>query len=365
MAVGSAGLAIPSSAPKIAVGAIRWDAWWEGGHYARFLAPQEWRDRLPWYGRAVSNTEVEVVGDRQAVMDREIMLAQEAGLAYWAFDWYHPRSWPEADRYNYGLRRYLASRRRGRLNFCLLPQGGSHMGPAAEWPQTVATFVTLFKHPGYQRVLGTRPLLYVFAVEHLVRQFGSEAAVRQALSTLRAASLAAGAGNPYLVALVWNPADPVVAAYGFDAVSAYTSAPGGEHREYPYAALARANRDFWERCRQAGRRTIPIVNAGWDGRPRLVDPQQARNYTGGWSAMPTPDELAAHLQSALTWVRRHPATCEAQAVLVYAWNESDEGGWLVPTHREGNARLEAIRVVLRGRLPVCPTPRNREHATFR
>jgi len=34
-------------------------------------------------------------------------------------------------------------------------------------------------------------------------------------------------------------------------------------------------------------------------------------------------------------------------VLIHAWNENAKGGWLVPTLSEGNARLEAIRSVLR------------------
>ncbi len=33
--------------------------------------------------------------------------------------------------------------------------------------------------------------------------------------------------------------------------------------------------------------------------------------------------------------------------LIYAWNENDEGGWLTPTLYDGNARLEAVRRVLK------------------
>jgi len=40
-------------------------------------------------------------------------------------------------------------------------------------------------------------------------------------------------------------------------------------------------------------------------------------------------------------------------VLIYAWNEFDEGGWLVPAlpppHGEGTARIDALRKVLVGR----------------
>ena len=34
-------------------------------------------------------------------------------------------------------------------------------------------------------------------------------------------------------------------------------------------------------------------------------------------------------------------------VLIYGWNENDEGGWLTPTLNEGSARLDALRRVLK------------------
>ena len=49
----------------------------------------------------------------------------------------------------------------------------------------------------------------------------------------------------------------------------------------------------------------------------------------------------------MTWVRSNREVAEAQTIMIYAWNESDEGGWLVPTKTEGTARLDAIREALR------------------
>ena len=45
--------------------------------------------------------------------------------------------------------------------------------------------------------------------------------------------------------------------------------------------------------------------------------------------------------------RRTTATLNpANAIIIYAWNENDEGGWLIPTLSEGTARLDAIARVL-------------------
>ncbi len=62
-----------------------------------------------------------------------------------------------------------------------------------------------------------------------------------------------------------------------------------------------------------------------------------------------PAELAAHLEHALTWCRENPDASEAWVILIYAWNEFDEGGWLCPTLAEGAARLDAVGNILGNR----------------
>jgi len=333
------------------VGAIRWDGWWQGNPWQQFLGPSQWHYRIPFYGKIISDTQVEVCSDSQRVMDKEIIYAAHAGLNYWAFCYYHPASWPEADKYNYGWKRYLASKKKNLLNFCLLLQGGQHMGPAAAWPATVDTFVWFFSQPTYQKVMGNRPLLYIYTVENLPQQFGSEAAARAALEYLRQKAVQAGFGSPYIVCQVWDAwaGRYYMDTLGFDAISAYAVSAWGAHQEYPYSDLAAVAHAFWDSCRDVGGKVIPLVSAGWDGRPRLVDPFLAQYYQGPWYAMATPAELASSLQEAIDWVYANPSAAESKAILIYAWNESDEGGWLVPTLSEGTARLRAIKKVLKAR----------------
>jgi hypothetical protein len=95
------------------------------------------------------------------------------------------------------------------------------------------------------------------------------------------------------------------------------------------------------------------VMSGWDRRPRVQNPVSwekpddakaiARYYLP-----PTPVELAAHLQASLDWCTSHREAADAQGVLIYAWNEIDEGGWLLPSlwPDQGTERLDAIARVL-------------------
>jgi len=58
----------------------------------------------------------------------------------------------------------------------------------------------------------------------------------------------------------------------------------------------------------------------------------------------------------LSWIRKNPDITPAKAVIIYAWNENDEGGWLTPTWsadgKPNTARLDAIRPVLQPGNPI-------------
>lgn len=41
----------------------------------------------------------------------------------------------------------------------------------------------------------------------------------------------------------------------------------------------------------------------------------------------------------MKWIVQNPITAEANTLLIYAWNENDEGGWLIPTYREKATRV--------------------------
>jgi hypothetical protein len=340
------------------VGVIRWDAWFTvpPNSYEGFLAPPQWRYRLPFYARIVSSSSVQVRGDSQAVMDQEIALAHAAGIDYWAFD-YSTSAWmdenPGWSDFNYGLHLYLSSARKKDLNFALVLFGnGDLLGRKEDWTtKTVPRLVRLLREPTFQNVNGNRPLIYIFNPRTLIQHFGSKQNARSALAFLRNAARKAGEGNPYLVGMVWSPGRdaPLVRDLGLNALSGY-SAPGltGGFRELSYSRLAQANRSFWNQAQKTGMNVVPIVNTGWDARPRMVDPTLAELYNRTpYYTRATPAQIANHLSSAVRWVAEHSKAAQANTILIYAWNEFDEGGWLTPTLAEGKARLQAISRVLK------------------
>jgi hypothetical protein len=340
-----------TSRPPAMLGAIRWDAWtrwaseteWAG--YEKCLWPKEWHYRVPFYGKIVSDERVEVQSDTQEVMDKEIDYAVKGGLSYWAFGWYHPRGWQNADNMTRSLDLYLKSKRKSRLKYSLILMAGVHLGPKDEWPATVDYLVARFKEPEYAKVLGNRPLVYWYDMDQFVPFWGTEAAGREALRLLRERTRAAGLGEPYMALMCYWPPRGVeqLHQFGLDALSSYVNPPGSENREQPYSDAVSLNSWFWEEAKKTGRPLIPTVTAGWDYRPMKLQRYPDRDMKNNWFTTATSDELTTHVGGAMEWVRQNPTVCEANAVVIYAWNEISEGGWLVPTHSEGTRRLDAVR----------------------
>ncbi len=334
------------------VGAIRWDAW-HGGQgvpgqaVERALGPKRWHARIPFFGKAVSDTQVEIRGYSQEIVDQEIAYARQAGLDYWAFVTYEPDT-----SMSLALKAYLASARKGGIRFCLLTECGRWGTPDTHRPK-VERFLKLMAEPSYQRVLGNRPLLYVgFMSDNWLNAWGGAEGARKLFDEFRADAQKAGLGNPYIVLMEFSAArgKKLADALGLDALSAYATQAAGNGT--PYASLAKHAERFWDQCKATGKSVVPIAMSGWDRRPRVEHPVPWEKHQKPGVGIekhylaPTPAELAAHVGRAVDWARDNPLVCPAQAVIIYAWNEHDEGGWLCPTLSEGAARIEALGKVL-------------------
>lgn len=330
------------------IGAIRWDAWYGatdtvGRSVEASLSPAHWQARAPFCSEIVSPDALRIDCARQEVMDQEIEYARAAGIDYWAFVAYAPERPLTA-----ALNLYRTSSKRHLVNFAMLT-GTDFFRDPANFVRVRNRFIMLMKEPGYQTVLGNRPLLFVGFVNdrQVMTEWGSHERLREAFQELRGRAMAEGLGNPYLVMMDSNPARAAKlrARLGFDAVSSYAAQGNAIHGTYE--RLTAHVRTFWKRARASGSQVVPTVMAGWDPRPRIETPghwprpDDARAMQRYYET-PTPAQLAAHVEQAVHWVWAHPSATEANTIIAYAWNEHDEGGWIAPTLGEGDARVRAI-----------------------
>jgi hypothetical protein len=341
------------------IGAIRWDAWYDpsNGVAAQAvetdLAPAAFLSRAPSFATVNTNGGLTINGDNQAEMTREIQLAHAAGIDYWAFDFYGA-----GDPMGNALQLYLENPTRAQVDFALIDSAG--------WGATLTNFqaqiaqrVALMAQPTYQTVEGGRPLYYLMVPSgQIVSQWwgGDAANMKVAVDALRAQVVAAGGGNPYIVAM-GGPSQAAAFAQmiGADAISAYAIQGGDQNASYQ--TLANETMAGWNAELATGRAVVPTVMTGWNPSPRVQNPVPWGSSGTASYAAATPAQIAAQLSSALAWALAHPAA--ASTALVYAWNEFDEGGWLAPTYVAGNpqgdssrlAALAAISALYQGATP--------------
>jgi Glycosyltransferase WbsX len=339
------------------VGAIRWDAWYgESSVVSQVeatLGQPKYHFRLPWFAQVLAPGQVRINGDRQEIIEQEIAYAATAGLDYWAFVNY----WDELPSMMIALKRYRAAADKRGVRYCLVEEGGRLDGlGTACFPRLVEHFTD----PNYQTVLDGRPLLFLFAKPTRFTKDDWIALGRMAI--------AAGSKPPYIVLMGWNPTQDAkdIVTLGFDAVSAYAR-PGTYTMQPPRFAQVREQiRDqLWEKCVRERIPSLTFVSAGWDTRPRNERPPswikdlvatpdptplaEQRPLIDAVTA--TPDELAAHVRDAVAWTTAHRDLNPSNAIVIYGWNEHDEGGWLMPTlgadGKPNDDRVKALGSVLR------------------
>ncbi|WP_456632986.1 hypothetical protein [Bradyrhizobium sp. USDA 10063] len=303
---------------------------------------------MPFFAKVTpgENKKVELPSLSQALMDLEIRQASYAGLDYWAFVSYgagHPMS--------AALEKYLSSEWRTQIKFCLfteLARWGSSAHPAPLMDE----HIHLMSRPEYLRPIGNRPIYFLGFMDRktITDRWGSLDRLRAMLLEFRKKNMAAGNGNPYIVASgpfaqlkEWSLA-------GVDAIGSYSI--GDPRAAGSYATLADLAQRRWSTLSKAGLPVVPTVMAGFDRRPRVEHPVpwEKRQRPGDgiqyYYEAPSTTALATHLEAALQFVSTQPTDQRAPVVLVYAWNENDEGGWLVPTLPCDTDRLRSLHDAL-------------------
>ena len=133
--------------------------------------------------------------------------------------------------------------------------------------------------------------------------------------------------------------------------------------QHKYAELVAANRAAWGGSR--AQPYIPIVTAGWDKRP-WEGPTGLKQGAGWYYPDRTPDQFEGFLRDAIAWMDQHPEQTTAERiVLIYAWNEFGEGGYIAPTKGDPDGKyLKALRSVVmpagQPGQPGAPIPARRD-----
>jgi hypothetical protein len=334
---------------QIKLGVYYFDGW-SGGTDAYHLKERlqgEFSTREPLWGWHDNTPEI---------MRQQIDLAANAGISFWSFCWYWPEAAIKETPANHALSLYLKAPNRNRLGFCLMVanHAGYRIGPS-DWPAVTAEWIKLFQEPGYVTVDG-KPLLIIYSPMTLIQSFGGASQVKAALDQFRREARAAGLSGVTVAGCClpgpengWDDLSQITAA-GFDVLTGYAyvgaNRQGTDKRQH-FSDLMTGYRQIWDLfAEKSSLPYMPVIASGWDKRAWEPKDTSATDMAVYYPDR-TPQAVQDFVESAIQWTLSHPhKTPQERIILLYAWNEYGEGGYLTPTKSDGNSYLDAVHRAL-------------------
>jgi hypothetical protein len=345
--------AIGQTKPRLEVGAYYYDGW--SGRNAKADDPNEpWAKNAP---RQLNRRFVEEFGDRepvwgwrddsQAIMERQIDLAADNGIKFFAFCWYwrdsngpiNTAAIENAPAHN-SMYLYLKAKNKNRIKFCLLVANhqGAEIKGTDNWGKATEYWMQYFNDPQYVKV-DSKPLVIIFSIGGIDND---------AIARMQEVSKKQGLKGGLSIAGCGNTANK-----NFNFRTHYNMNPGyvAGHEEHKYSELVAAHVKNWNGTEKQP--YIPEITVGWDKRP--WEDKSGNGQGGakqGWYFPDrTPEQFKSFLTDAIKWMDEHPTqTTKERIVLIYAWNELGEGGYLVPTKGDPDAKcLKVIQSVVAGK----------------
>lgn len=310
------------------VGVINWDCGlpsntFFGSYLSRTLGPRQFRDRTPYFAIETSPDTIEVPDRMQADFDAELRYAIDAGIDYFAYCWYD-RTPPEghvtdteaktADGHLQELTKarllHLASDLKDQIGLCAI------LITSHPYSDTELTALLKTMQESYYEKVDGRPLVYLFP-----------GAWEPLLERLQRLCQEAGQASPYAVLMEhWETSAEQLAKV--DALSDYAGCPEGATWEKLVEELCKQN----EYRIAQGKPIVPHFAMGWDPSPRVLHPVPWCSYPELDYAKPaTPEQFLQGARRFKKWLQEHAENCPTGQLLVFAWNEFEEGGWLCPT----------------------------------
>jgi hypothetical protein len=272
--------------------------------------------------------------DSQPIMEQQIAWAADHGVDFFSFCWYWSKDEKaiREDPKHTGLELYLKAKNNARLRFCLMI--ANHQGflleGAEAWKKAADLWMPYLTHKQYVTV-GGNPLLIIFNPGN-----GDQAGFEYLQQAARKAGLpgvaiaACGEGS---------------VTTGYTHRTRYNVVPGWFKgpEAHQYQELFEAHKAEWRGS--PDQPCIPALAAGWDSRPW----EGPEGYQPCWYYPDrTPEQFASFVRQTIAWMEENPTQTPAERLmLIFAWNEYGEGGWLAPTKGDPHAKyLKALRSVV-------------------
>lgn len=346
--------AVARSESRIRVGVYYFGGWQSGRNYHlnepnSLLMTPPFLHRQPlagWYG------------DKQEVVDQEIAWAVRGGIDFFAFLWYWPAALsPDEIRNNVPLEYFLNSKTRSRkkLSFSIVYTNHDHydIPPGDGWNQYSNLWIEWMSRKDYVRITAkegevAKPLFIIWSPQRFHEHWASfPGGAKAALNSLKAKAIKKGLPG-INIGGVWEQtrSKAIIKEDGYDFITAYGLIGAGNAKENgfgQYESLVLGHISVWDSMVLFGSPVIQTITSGWDPRPWLWEIKGGFYYPDR-----TPEKFRRFCYLARDWLNtHHKDVVVPKTVLIYAWNELGEGGYIVPTVGDSFAYLDVLKKVFK------------------
>lgn len=300
-------------------------------------------------------------------MEFQIQLAYDYGLDFFAIDYY------ASINEGYGAvpaDYFVEAKNSNLLDFCLLVVNADSATTPSQstWDIAAKNYVHYMSRPNSLKIDG-KPVIIFITPYILIDTMGGVENTKAALDDLEKRMtdlgypgiVVIGCDSPYGDALgnidynesafnktvFTNRIDRYESA-GFDAFSGYNyrqinkyvNEKGEQTYDTPYTYLAKTHENCWDAFSDyTDSLYMPALLGGWDDRPRETEIAGYSCY----AADRTGEAFRDHILNSYKWITGNKDSALDNLAVIYAWDEIDEGGYIIPTKGEGFAMLEGMR----------------------
>ncbi len=309
-------------------------------YYPGFGQPYQWGQlerTAPWAKPVLGYYDE---GNPECV-DWQIKYAVEHGISFFLVDWYWVAGKTHHMHYLDALRR---ARFRDQLQWAVM--WANHNPPGthseADWRNVVQFWIdNYFRDPQYLQVDG-RPAVFIWAPNNIRADLGGSDQAARLAEIAQEMTRAAGLPGINLISMR-RGGDEDLHREGYSAVTSYhwwndSVSRAADSRYLPYSLVVERSPDGWDsteaRLKAANLGFIPVVDTGWDARPRH-----------GSNTMVIYDRSPALFRRSLADAKSWLDERGQDLLILGPLNEWTEGSYIEPCTEYGFAMYEAVRSV--------------------
>lgn len=257
---------------------------------------------MPFYATKTKNG-VQIRCTSFEIIKKEIDYASKYGIDYFAFCWYPFNSFLDT------ARNLFLEVEQTKVKWCLIIGTNPFTTSDAKW------LISQFSKENYLKI-DNRPVVYLFNVNE------------ELLEIVNFLKGECKSYEPYFIGMVWDKkqAEIMNKLFNLDAITAYCT----PHKNgISYDKLSKLEKSKWKEYRSINN-VVPWITTGWDKRPRYDSPVswgKCEDFDKQFIKSPTLNEMKRALREAFMFAKEN----NNNLILIYAWNEFDEGGFIEPT----------------------------------